>query len=448
MIILPIFNPSNYQDESGFITLDYANSNFLSKIESDVAQGLITFDTGLNSLGTVNASNIDCSGLITQQGKIQLTNTADDQNIQIGYNAGANGISNYDICLGNYSGETNQQTQAIAIGYMAGNSDQQTESIACGFRSGLTNLGAYSICLGSNSGNSNMKSNSVAIGYQAGESQMNRYAVAIGSGASQTNAGYSSIGIGYAAGNFNLGQNCIAIGQSCLGNGSSTYNISIGNQNNTTATPGQGSIAIGNNIMSSSSQATNSIALNAGISSMTTVTNSGFYVQPVRNDNTSNTNAIFYNTSTNELTYTTISNLPTVYTYTLNAYNAAGTLITSNICTCKFIVFNNMVTFSLYASTTFINNTSSTSAFILRPSTAISTACLPINTIGYASNAHLLDTTSAQNAGYQYAGLNTTIYINGYNMTGTTEGFVLASPSGNWNTGTYYVFQYGGAYAI
>jgi hypothetical protein len=67
---------------------------------------------------------------------------------------------------------------------------------------------------------------------------------------------------------------------------------------------GQGSnaIAIGKNAVAGN-QAAGSIAINAGASNIA-ATQTGFYAHPIRNDNAV-TAAICYNTTTNELTYST-----------------------------------------------------------------------------------------------------------------------------------------------
>jgi hypothetical protein len=99
--------------------------------------------------------------------------------------------------------------------------------------------------------------------------------VTIGSNAGTTNQGVNAIAIGKNAGSNAQGSNAIAIG---FGAGES-------------------------------SQVANSIILNASNSALNATTNAGFYVNPIRNAGTQN--VMYYDTTTKELTYGTISTVST-----------------------------------------------------------------------------------------------------------------------------------------
>jgi hypothetical protein len=189
--------------------------------------------------------------------------------IRVGAGAGAAQQDNNAIAIGNLSAYV-QYGKAIAIGYNAAHNFQQSEAISIGVGAGLDTQGTYSIAIGSGSGNYFQAANSVAIG-----------AFAAG-----TNQGANAIGIGSRAGNGYQQTNAIAIGQ-----------------NAGRESQGQSSIAIGGGA-GDSNQAANSIILNATGSILNTSTASSFNVAPIRNDD-SQTQALCYNTSTKEITYST-----------------------------------------------------------------------------------------------------------------------------------------------
>ena len=85
--------------------------------------------------------------------------------------------------------------------------------------------------------------------------------------------------------------------------------VAIGRQAGSN-TQGSNSIAIGY-LAGNSLQANNSIVLNASGADQPAPL-SGFYVDPVRNDTGNITNTVYYNTSTNEITYS--PNIVTVTT--------------------------------------------------------------------------------------------------------------------------------------
>lgn len=130
--------------------------------------------------------------------------------------------------------------------------------------------GPSEIAIGTWAGNAQGAS-AVAIGPSAGNSTQGTLAIAIGSGAGQTSQGNSSVAIGEIAGQTAQGIGAVAIG----------------------------AYAGANN------QANNTIILNATRQEVNGVSAQGnsFYVAPVRNDTGNTTNALYYNTSTFEISY-------------------------------------------------------------------------------------------------------------------------------------------------
>ena len=145
--------------------------------------------------------------------------------------------------------------------------------------------GPGNIAIGTNAGISQGQ-DSIAIGDNAGNATQGQYSVAIGSYAGQTSQKDFSVAIGYSTAYDQQGNNAIAIGNYAGGE-----------------TQGDNAIAIGY-YAGYTNQPANSIVLNgSGAFMAQNPTNSGFYVNPVRNDTGNTANAIYYNTTTNELTY-------------------------------------------------------------------------------------------------------------------------------------------------
>jgi hypothetical protein len=160
-------------------------------------------------------------------------------------------ISNAAIGIGNGTGNA-QGLNSIAIGKLAGNIAQGSNSVAIGY-----SAASYASSF-----------NTVAIGPFAGNSFQSGYAIAIGSNAAGITQGSNAIAIGRSAGQNTQGANSVAIGA----------------------------------FAGTSAQAGNSIIINATGTDLPSV-NSGFYVNPVRNDSGNTANIVFYNSTTKEVTF-------------------------------------------------------------------------------------------------------------------------------------------------
>ena len=146
-----------------------------------------------------------------------------------------------------------------------------------------------------------LSSTSVAIGDQAGQTNQADGGVGVGGGAGANNQGGSAVAIGYVAGYNNQGASSVAIGPNAAQSGQGSTAVAIGfaaGQNG----QGANSVAIGS--FAGNTQVANSIAINAtGMGTPLNPTNSGFYVDPIRNVSTSN--SLFYDVNTKEITYGT-----------------------------------------------------------------------------------------------------------------------------------------------
>ena len=136
----------------------------------------------------------------------------------------------------------------------------------------------------------------VAVGNNAGNSFQSNKAIAIGNAAGFTSQGISSIAIGNSAGHYIQGNLAIAIGDKA------GYYY----------------------------QAPSTIEINATGAPLNVVSGQAnrFYVAPVRNDTGNTNNALYYNTSTNEITYTTPASLNSSLAITVD--NGTSAVTTGN----------------------------------------------------------------------------------------------------------------------
>ena len=224
-----------------------ANSGYIDQTHNNVAIGYYAGATGQGHQST------------------SPFNSGTGSAIAIGNYAGANQACS-SIAIGNYAGYYQKEAN-IAIGIFAGYEQSEINNIAIGIYAGsqsqgtggeLNANGGNSIAIGSNCGAINQSYECVAIGLSAGYEFQNNNSIAIGVNAGQTNQGSNSIAIGQSAGETNQGSNSIILNA-------------------------------------------DSNALNASTS--------GLFINPIRN--TTGPNSLFYNPSTKEITYSTLSEGPT-----------------------------------------------------------------------------------------------------------------------------------------
>ena len=226
-------------------------------------------------LASLGSNTISTSGNVTSNyffgDGSQLTNlpVVNTNWANIGNITNANGPQNVAI------GENVHQTFTYALGF---------GTVAIGYNAGQTNQGGLTVAVGWQAGQNNQNNNAIAIGYAAGQSGQEDGAVAIGA----------------FAGNQFQGADAIAIGKYAGYNG-----VGVAQPDNT-------------------------IFLNAtgqhmgGVAAQT----NSFYVAPIRTDATPS-NVLFYNTTTNEVTYGTAPSSTgatgaTGYTGSFGATGATG----------------------------------------------------------------------------------------------------------------------------
>jgi hypothetical protein len=282
----------------------------------------------ISAIGNVTGGNIRTVGLISATGNItgnyilgngsQLTGLVTPVNAdwtstsglsQILHKTGASGPT--AIALGQNAAGNVQGTGAIAIGVGAAGSattSQGADAIAIGTNAGgalYQAQGDATIAIGKNAGGAGFgtdgqKQWSVAIGNEAGNSNQDAFSVALGAYAGRYNQGSYATALGQAAGLQSQGQGAVAIGQAGY-ESQGAYAVAIGSGAGDT-NQGNNAIAIGYQA-GTNNQTANSIILNASGSALDSSGVAGLFINPVRNNLSSNANVVFFNTSTKELTY-------------------------------------------------------------------------------------------------------------------------------------------------
>jgi hypothetical protein len=161
------------------------------------------------------------------------------------------------VSIGNNAGNTTQANACVAIGQLAGSVNQGVTSVAIGSNAGRTFQGGSAVAIGDSAGAKTQGVNAIAIGNVAGVSGQKSGAIAIGGSAGFNNQGANSIAIGLNSGQTNFPAGAIQLNAS-------------------------------------------------GLDLSPPAANAGFYVKPVRNS-APTTNAVYFDTSTNEITYGTSS---------------------------------------------------------------------------------------------------------------------------------------------
>ena len=232
----------NYANTAGIVTASaQPNITSVGTLTTVTSTGLIS-TTGNISGNYIIGNGSQLTGVLASGGTVDWANIANINN-QYGPTS---------VAIGAFAGNTNQGNSAVAIGIQAGYNTQGNGAVAIGRFAGNNTQGANSVALGRNSGNLFQGTEAVAIGHSAGNNSQGYGAVAIGAYAGNNIQGANSVALGSYAGYPVVANNAIVI------NGSNT-------------------------------------ALNAP--------NSGLYIAPIINDTGNTANALYYNTSTNEITY-------------------------------------------------------------------------------------------------------------------------------------------------
>jgi hypothetical protein len=254
-----------------------------------------------------------------------------ENSVAIGPQAGNDTQGTLSVAVGVNAGSTGQGTTAVAIGNAAATANQGLGAVAVGSGSGNDTQGVAAVAVGLNSGVTTQGSGAVAVGGGAGTNTQGNTAVAIGSDAGSDTQGEGAIAIGAYAGFATQGLNSIAIGVNTAGTAQGENSIAIG-QNAGGSNQGNNSVAIGG-FAGETNQPVNSIIINASGATLDG-TESGLYIDPVRNDTGNTTNVVYYNTTTKEVTYSDgygnadVANYLPTYTGNLDSVSSVGSATT------------------------------------------------------------------------------------------------------------------------
>lgn len=374
------------------VNANLVNANTISGTSGNITTFSANF-VGTAFLTTVNNANVGGNLAVTGTANINVDcNVASNvyANLFVGngyYLTSINGANVSNVANANYANFAGNSTNSNNANYanFAGNVVNASQpnittvgtlltlrtseqKIALGFNSGLTNQNLYSVAIGWEAGSNAQSSQSIAIGQSAGYNQQKANAIALG----------------YFAGYDGQGSNTIAIGALAGYNG-------VTSQNN------------------------NSIILNASGGNLQSDGANRFFVNPIRNANTSN--LLFYNTSTSEISYDgNISNI-----------NVTGTLSVQQI--------KEKVTSNGTGSTGNLNFDFLTSAILFK--TANATANFTLNFRGDANTT--LSNVMSNNESMTGSFINTNganaYIVNGVTVDGLTPSLIWAGGVGA-GTGT------------
>ena len=210
----------------------------------------------LSQSGIANSGNITVSGVISASGNVYGSNIVGTYlygcggnltGVATSGNAIINGSSN--VSIANSNGPISMYEAGTRVGYISNN------GIALGSCAGQYVQGVCAIAIGHLAGSSSQGNNAIAIGLIAGGGTQGNNAIAIGVSAGSRSQGGGAIAIGQYAGCRNQANNTIILNAT---------------QNSVCGIPGQPC---------------------------------RFYVAPIRNDVSNTANVLYYNTSTNEITF-------------------------------------------------------------------------------------------------------------------------------------------------
>jgi hypothetical protein len=255
--------------------------------------------TGVGDV-TINATGGGGGGITDSNIASTLQYSGYFSSVKLGYNAGFTNQGVAGIAIGSNAGFLNQGSAAVGMGRAAGYSNQDSNSIALGYNAGYNFQSTSAIAFGLNAGSNRQGAYSIAIGNDAGSNFQDIYGIAIGYQAGSLNQSTGSIAIGYIAGTSNQKAAAVAVGAFSGKDNQGNYTTAIGPRSGE-SNQADYSVAIGY-AAGANNQSISSIIINATDAELNTG-NPGFYVNPLRNISTSQTNTVVYNTGTNEIGY-------------------------------------------------------------------------------------------------------------------------------------------------
>jgi len=257
---------------------DYGNANVFSYMGSNSNVEIITSGNVVASTFRTVGTDGNISGV-----NYYLGNTAEiSGNVTANFYSGNSAQISGNVTANYFIGDGSQLTNLPFVPTNYGNANVaaylptytgklgNSVTIAIGSGAGALNQGANAIAIGVGSSPTNQAANSIAIGTNSWANSVN--SIAIGAGAGRGNQGANTVSIGHTAGSGVVGNNSVCIG----------------------STAGSGIVG------------DNTIVISAD-DSLLSAEGPGFYVSPVREDNGNTTAAMFYNSDTDEITWSKVS---------------------------------------------------------------------------------------------------------------------------------------------
>ena len=280
-----------------------------------------------NSLPPTNIGGTNTAGGVEALSNVAGSTTG---NTAFGYQAGKDITGNNNVGIGNCAlrcnvGATSTGNSNVAIGLQAMYGLTGNNNVGVGEGALASNhTGANNIGIGLSAGRSLVGDNNILMGQFAGDHFISggsmgdsSYTIGLGAQAAGHLQGDHNIGLGrYAisdvSGNYNIamgwkacqdlsGNHNIAIGyEAAHGAGPGSYNVAMG-YNANKGMQGDNNVAIGKNANSNGNSFSHTIVINAEDPSLNPTDNSRCYIAPIRD--ALNTNALYYDTTTKEITY-------------------------------------------------------------------------------------------------------------------------------------------------
>lgn len=403
---------------TGNLVANGISSNTFVNTQTLTATGNVRFTSTNASISTTTGALV-LSGGIGVGGNI-VTNgiIVNSANIALGFNSGV-GQADKAIAIGNSAGAATQSAQAVAIGYSAASSGQGCNTVAIGTQAGKTCQSQQAVAIGYNAGQSSQGQCAVAVGYSAGGSGQHYGAVAIGPYAGAQSQFQNAVAVGSGAGSYSQGGYAVAIGENAGTANQGCFAVALGNGAGGSS-QGSFSLALGYNA-GSACQPANSIIMNAGSSALNG-TQAGLYINPVRSCSSNTVQAVYYNTTTKELTYAS----PTVgYSNANVASYLSGPVVIGN----------------LFISNSTTTTSAKTGALVSNGGIATNNN-LWVTGSGWIGNLTILSTTNSTSASTGALVVDGGVGINGnLYVTGNIIGGNVAVIQGN--SGVFYGNQFG-----
>ena len=284
---IPEYNGYSYLNLAWFTTATTALNNSSSTTWVEQSPGFTTTATSATIAVSTLTSNlitiVRTSGQweFSKSGNIVFPDGSKQSTAWTGkFNTGIN------VAIGQCAGAIGQCYESVAIGVRAGYLHQGCRSVAIGVCAGANTQSNYAVAIGPYAGCNGQGYEAVAIGYYAGGCRQGEYAIAIGCDAGSYRQGQNAVAIGTDAGREDQSVNAVAIGTYAGYCNQGAYSIAIGYESGY------------------SNQATGTIIINATGSEVNGVPcqQNSLYVAPIRSVSTAGSAALYYCSSSKEIT--------------------------------------------------------------------------------------------------------------------------------------------------